>query len=161
MDKLITWLITLSDINKNIWIQKIWIYKNIKGIIKSYETEINIKNIKININKKYNLNINANVEYFEILFSNLFGNAIKYNKSWWKVKITINKNSLIIEDTWIWINVKNIDKIFDRFFQESNNRNIDWFWIGLSLVKKISNIYWWRISLKSKKWKWTKIIIEF
>lgn len=161
MNKLIKWLITLSSINKDTWMQRILIYKNIKWIIKLYETEIELKDIRVNVNKKYDLELNTNPEYFEILFSNLFGNAIKYNKKWWKIKVIINRNNLTVKDNWIWIDIENIDKIFDRFFQESDNRNISWFWIWLSLVKKICNIYWWNIRLKSTKWKGTEISIDF
>jgi signal transduction histidine kinase len=54
---------------------------------------------------------------------------------------------------------KEINKIFDRFYQVDESRKSEWFWIGLSLVKKITDIYWWKMKVISKYWKGSEFSI--
>jgi len=161
LDKLIVWLIELTDISNNWNNEKINLSDEIKLILKNYKSEIKSKDITIKIDLTENIILNINKQYFYILFSNLFLNAIKYNKKWWEINIELNKNSLIISDTGIWLNKKDINKIFDRFYQANPTRNSDWFWIWLSLVKKITSIYKWKIKIQSKENEYTKFIINF
>jgi len=80
-----------------------------------------------------------------------------------KQTIEININSWIweIKDTWIWIPQKDIEKIFDRFYQVWNVRNQEWFWIGLALAKKISDIYGRKIDVESSENIGTTFTIKF
>jgi signal transduction histidine kinase len=102
-----------------------------------------------------------NKQYFYILFSNLFGNAIKYTKKWWKVDITLEKTKLVISDNGVWIKKEDKEKIWNRFYQSDNSRWQSGFGIWLALVKKIANIYKLQISLKSEEKKGTTFTIEF
>jgi len=96
-----------------------------------------------------------------MLLGNLVSNAIKYNKKWGKVTITISDWLLKIQDTGIGIPAKEIEKIFDRFYQVGNVRNQEWSGIGLSLVKKIVDMYGWNISVQSKEKQGTTFMIKF
>jgi signal transduction histidine kinase len=95
-----------------------------------------------------------------MFLSNIIWNSIKYNIKNWEINIKYHKWILNIKDTWIWIEKKDLDKIFDRFFKTDSSRNSEWFWIWLSLVKKISDIYKWKIKVKSEEKKWTEFIIK-
>lgn len=161
LDKLIEWLIELTNINNNQNIENLDIVKQIDEIILNYKKKLISKKIKLEFIKKENIKLNINKQYFYIFFSNILSNAIKYNKKWWNINIILNKNSLQIIDTWDWIDQKDINKIFDRFFKANSKKNIEWFWIWLSLVKKIADIYNWKIKVESKKWEYTKFIILF
>lgn len=161
MNDLIQVLISLSTINITAENKIINVNETIKDCIKTFNNTIEEKHIKVNIKENCVLDINTSKEYFKILFNNIFNNAIKYNKPLGKIDIIINKNSIEIKDNWIGINKDNLGKIFDRFYQESDSREVNSFWIGLSLVKKIADIYNWNILVESQKWIWTTFIINF
>jgi signal transduction histidine kinase len=57
------------------------------------------KNIKIDIIKKYDLDIKGSKYHINMLFNNLIKNAILYNKINGKINIIINSQNIIIEDT--------------------------------------------------------------
>ena len=74
-------------------------------------------------------------------------------------KHTVN---LIIEDTGIGMESKNIDKIFDRFYREdeSHNRKKKGSGLGLNIVKQISEIIDAKISVESEINKGSKFTIK-
>lgn len=161
LNKLIDWLVELSDINRSIEKQDLNLEEEISAIIKDYKKEIEKSKIEIDFKVKNNFILKTNREYFYIFFSNLLWNAIKYNKKWWNVKIELNKNKLIIEDNWVWIEKKDLEKVWDRFYQADKSRNSKGFGIWLSLVQKIAKMYKWNIKITSKIWDWTKVEIIF
>lgn len=161
LNKLIEWLVELSDINSIEKKDNIDLKQEIDLIIKDFSKKIEKKEINIDFVVKNNFNLKSSREYFYIFFSNLLWNAIKYNTKSWNIKIELNKNKLIIKDNWVWISEKNIEKIWNRFYQVDSSRNSNWFGIWLSLVKKISDIYKWKINVKSEIWKWTSFEIIF
>jgi signal transduction histidine kinase len=161
LNKLIDWLLELSNIGITNGRQNINIKNEIEKIINEYTIKLSKKDIKLSFEANYELIININKEYFYILFSNLLWNAIKFTNKWWEIKIILDKNTLKIIDNWIWIKEEYIKNIFDRFYQVEGVRNSEGFWIGLSLVKKILDIYKWKINVKSIKDKWTTFEIKF
>jgi signal transduction histidine kinase len=66
-----------------------------------------------------------------------------------------------VTDTWIGIKKENIEKVFDRFFQDADSRNQEWYGIWLSLVKKIADLHSWKIDIESEKGVWTKVKVIF
>lgn len=158
---LIDWLTELSWISLDLEKEEVKLKKEIPEIVSEYRNKLRNKKIKIKYKFNDNIKIFTSKQHFIILFSNLLNNAIKYNKVWWEIKIVLNKNKLTITDSWIWISKKNLNKIFDRFYQEDNSQTWDWFWIWLSLVSKIISINKWKISASSQKWEFTKFEIKF
>jgi DNA-binding response OmpR family regulator len=61
--------------------------------------------------------------------------------------------NLKVVDTGIGIDEKDINKIFDRFYQatDSHKKNYSGFGIGLSLIKEFVDLHKWKIEVKSKK----------
>jgi signal transduction histidine kinase len=160
-----SWLIdTLKNISN---IDTMWEYKTllvsnkIKEIIKSLENISENKKINININLLEDFELKVQENHFYSLFYNLISNSIKYNNINWNIKIIINKNTIIIEDNWVWIKKENLDKIFIRFYREQEHRNNEWLWLWLSIVNKIIEINNWDIDIKSEVWVWTTIKIKF
>ena len=161
MDSLISTLINLASANGNVEYIDININEKIKEISKIYDAKIKEKKLKLKITENEKLELKTNEEYFKILFSNLLSNAIRYNKDWWEIEVIIDKWALTIKDTWIWINKENLEKVFDRFFQDNEARNQEWFWIWLSLVKKIIEINSRKIQIESEKDIWTDVRVIF
>jgi len=160
-NNLIDWLTELSWIHLDIKKEKISLKKEIPELIAENIKSIKKKKINIEFDIKHNIKLFSSKQHFKILFKNLLENSIKYNKIWWKIKIRLEKNKLIIKDTWIWIEQKNIWKIFDRFYRENNSKTKEWFGIWLALVFKIIKINNWKIRVESQKNKFTKFEISF
>ena len=101
------------------------------------------------------------------LFTNLFGNSIKYRDSN-DIKIdvrTSRKNGIVkieVEDNGIGIDKKEIDKIFKVFYRGNvaRDKNLEGSGCGLSIVKKIVEIHGGSISVESEPGRGTKFIIE-
>ncbi len=122
-----------------------------KNIYKNLEYKTTIEQIKINSNQEAIIRI----------IDNLLSNASKYNKQNGFIKVTLNKDELIIEDSGKGI--ENVDKIFDRYYKE-NDIGLG---IGMHIVKKFSDDLNISIELKSKlnigtvvKLDFSKVIVE-
>ena len=161
LDHLIESLIELSNINSSYSWEKLDIDQEIKNIIREFSVESDKKNITVWFDAKHKKFFTMNKQYFYILFSNLFGNAIKYTQEWWKVDITLEKSKLIISDNGVGIKKEDQEKIFHRFYQSDSSRGQSGFGIWLALAKKIADIYKLKISIKSEEGKGSSFIIEF
>ena len=160
-NNLINWLFSLAQISKEKNLEEKNLKNLIEKIISENEKKISEKNIFLEKNLE-NFNFKISENHFYILFSNIFFNAIRYSEKNWNIKIFLKKWILEISDNWIWISKENLDKIFDRFYQEWASRESEkWFWIWLSLVKKISEVYGLKIFVESVKNIWTKFIVKF
>ena len=96
---------------------------------------------------------------FEIIAKNLVENAFKYTEKW-TIKITLNENEFTVKDSWIGISKENIDKIWDRFWQEDSSKtDTTSFGLGLYLVKLLVEKHWRDIQVNSTKWKWSEFKI--
>ena len=164
----------MNEIISNLWFILRWekVNKNNKQInlytyflefIKKYDILTNQKNIDIKIINNYDLIINNNSYYLDRLFWNIISNAIFYNKWNNAITITMNKNSVVIEDKWIWIKKDEAEKIFTRFYRNQNSWVYykNWNWLWLVIAKKICAMFGWEIRVESDLWKWSKISIIF
>ncbi len=102
----------------------------------------------------------------EIVLCNLLSNAIKYtNKNGSiEMKLDVDQGNCIIQisDTGIGMKSKDLQKIFDRFFQieSANTAKMVGSGIGLSFTKKIIEIHHGTINVKSKPNKGSTFIIK-
>ncbi len=111
--------------------------------------------LRFSLQAKENLTIFTQKDLFLRIIDNLLSNACKYNKKDGFVKISIEKNRIIIEDSGRGI--KDSKRVFDRFYKESD-RGIG---IGLSIVKKLCEELDIKISLQSEPGVGTKVILDF
>lgn len=96
------------------------------------------------------------------VLQNLIGNAIKFSKpEGGTVTVTLKKDSLSVEDQGIGIAGKDVDHIFDRFYQADASRSKQGFGLGLALVKRIVDLHGWTITAKSTPSKGTTFTIRF
>ena len=168
---------SIENINKivsNLWFilrweenfqntEKIDIYKYLNNLVKWFYSIANEKNIQINIEKIEDLEIENNTYFLDRLFGNLIQNAIFYNNWNSEIKIEIFKNKVILKDNWVWIKKDELEKIFDRFYRnsDSNIYNKNWSWLGLTIVKKICDDFGWEINISSEIWVWSTFEIIF
>ena len=161
MNLLLEALINISVVHQESKKEWIDVVQELSYIIAQYVQQAKKNNISITIKEITPFTITANKGHFHMLISNLLSNAIKYNKKNGKIEIVVNSWEIIIKDTGIGIPSKDLDKVFDRFYQVGNVRNQDWFGIGLALVKKIIDIYGWKIELQSEENIGTTFTIKF
>jgi two-component system OmpR family sensor kinase len=96
---------------------------------------------------------------FTRIIDNLISNAIKYNKRKGTIKITLEPNRLIIEDSGIGIDEEKRPLMFDRYLRFNSSEG--GFGIGLSIVKKIADEYGLSIDVTSQKEVGTKMEIQW
>ncbi len=155
MTDIINSLLFLSTINKIKDNKQIDLNNQIKKVIEFN----NFPKDRINILKINNKEIFCNKVLLDTLLKNLIENAIKYSPKNVDIDIKILKNSLIISNKFIGdINKKDLQNLFDTFYQLDNSRNRKWYWLGLSIVSNIVNKFNWKIKLKINKWLFFVII---
>ena len=108
-----------------------------------YIPDFEIKKIKLYYKTNFNdkVAIIYDIESLKAIINNLISNAIKYSNSNTSVYFTFNitESNLIIsvKDEGIGISEEDKKKIFERFYQTSNNKTIGGFGIGLSLISEL------------------------
>lgn len=125
------------------------------------------RNIKIEVKVDSDLFVSASSIRLQQLFSNIIGNAIKYNIDNGEivVKAYRDKNNVVIriKDTGIGINPDHLDKIFERFYRSDTSRasEIQGNGLGLTIVKDVVNLYNGEIQVNSKLNQGSEFIISF
>lgn len=100
---------------------------------------------------------------FSKLFNNMIENAIKYNKVYGEIKLslkrTLNQIVFTIYDTGLGIPFKDQERIFERFYRVNETRKQPGTGLGLAIIKHIVNKYHGHISVESKENVYTKFTI--
>jgi signal transduction histidine kinase len=97
----------------------------------------------------------TNHELLTRILDNILSNAAKYNKTNGEVRVTISNEIVTIEDTGKGI--KNIDKVFQRYYKEQD-RGIG---LGLHIVNKLCNELNIGMNIQSQINHGTKITLNF
>ena len=143
--------------------EKVKIWDFLDKFIIDYIDLANSKNILIKLEILKDFEIISNKYYLERLFSNLIMNSIYYNNWNNELKIIVNKSLVEIIDKWIWIKQEDLEKIYNRFYRNTESwiYNKNWNWLWLSIVKKVCDIFNWEIKITSKVWIWSHFTINF
>ncbi len=142
---------------------------NIKNVvdesINRFKRISDIKKIKVE-NKVCDINIKTHESLFTDLVTNIYENAIKYNKTKGQIIIKCEKNKknikLIIEDRGIGIKKEDLPRIFERFYvaDKQRTRTLKSTGLGLSIVKHICDYLNYDIKVESKYGYGSKFIIS-
>jgi len=129
----------------------------LKDVLNMFQLDIDKK--KINVNTSISdtlLNITADLNEIQRLFTNLISNAIKYNKENGTIDISLSSSHhytiISVKDGGIGLKPKEKEKLFSEFFRAKNEftKNIHGTGLGLSLVKKIVDSYSGKIEVDSE-----------
>lgn len=140
------------------------IYDVVSDSIEKYQRISNKKNIEVENNIE-SFKIKTSKSLFYDLISNIYENAIKYNKVNGSISFSYylenNTYYLIIADTGIGIAANDTKRIFERFYvvDKSRKRNQKSTGLGLSIVKHIINYLEYDIEVESKLGEGTKFKI--
>lgn len=135
-----------------------------KNLVHSFSTEAAENNIQLefesNLNEK---KIRFAAAAFEKILTNLISNSIKYNKQGGKVNVILhieeNVSRLIVKDTGIGMNKKQLERIFERFYRVNDDHLQAGFGIGLSVVKELVDLLKGNIQVDSEEGRGTAITV--
>ncbi len=159
--KLESWKMTFN--NENIYLKDLFdeINNEIIWLVKQ-------KNVNFEMqNSNQEIYVIADRVKLKQVLMNLIGNAIKFTPEWGNIilrntALNEKKTKIEIIDTWIWIEPKDISKIFTKFGQIDNNqtRNQKWTGLGLCISREIVKHMWSDISVQSTIWEWSNFSFE-
>lgn len=157
MENIIDWLLFLSESSIKKENLKIDLNDFIQSIIRK-----KYKNSHIEVQTSDTpVFIFADSFLFERMVRNLLENALKYSTPKTPILLIIDKKRFTIQNTTFQeIAPKNLQKLFEPFYQWDTSHATKGYWLWLSIVKRICDIFWWKISLE-KKWKVFSVIINF
>jgi len=154
----LTYLFLNNEHNKAINADKIDLKEIINEQIEYYQFfalkkrvlfECNIESFEFLIDK----------ESFNRIVNNLISNAIKYTPAHGKIEIELINGILMVKDSGMGIEQKNLSKIFDRFYRDTSV--VGGFGIGLNIVASICKEYNIDIKIDSKLNVGTQFLLDF
>lgn len=143
----------------------------LKEIINSFQSFAESKNISLKFNpEQKEIYVYLDRDKIEKIMSNILSNAFKFTPQGGEVEVAINFSTfpafaneelnrdfleISILDTGIGIPKKQLDKIFDRFYQVDNihYRDYQGTGIGLSLTKELVELHKGKILVESEEGK--------
>ncbi len=124
------------------------------------------KNVTVSLINNSKLIVKGDPVKLRRLILNLIDNAIKYNSDGGAVSISLHRvdgfANLVVSDTGIGIEEKNIPHIFDRFYRvdKARTRAEGGSGLGLSICKEIVDAHNGSISVKSKYGRGTTFTVK-
>jgi signal transduction histidine kinase len=106
--------------------------------------------------------IKADKDAVKQIFMNLLSNAIKFNRKGGKIVVSAEQDKGFIKfsvsDTGIGIDKKDLERIFDRFYQVDGSvrRKYPGTGLGLAIVKKLVELHGGKIRVESEVGKGSK-----
>ena len=143
--------------------EKVAIDEQIRKCIVILNNKLEEKNIEIGMDEDKDVFLNVNEDMMHQVWINLINNAIKYTDNNGRIDIIIDeyKDKVIVEvkDTGRGIKQENIEKIFEKFYQEDSSHNSEGNGLGLAIVKKIVELHKGSIEVKSKEGEGSSFIV--
>lgn len=129
----------------------------LEEVLQNFEEAIKEKEISLH-NTAFSKRLYCDKEGFETALSNLIDNAIKYNRQKGDIWIDLNQNTLIIKDSGIGIDTKNLFIVFEKSYQE--NPTTRGFGMGLSIVKSFCDKEGIKITIDTKKGEGSSFMLD-
>lgn len=117
------------------------------------------KPVKVSFEYRNKLFVTGSDKVLSVLIGNLIRNAFSYTDKG-SVVIIVDGSEIIIEDSGIGMQEKEIEEMF-KPFQRGENKQRGGYGVGLTIVKMLSERFNWPINIESEFGQGTKIIISF
>ena len=125
-------------------------------VLAGFEGQLKNKEIEAGNELPGNLIVKADKDKIEQVFTNLIDNAVKFNRSKGTIKIYAeetadSKIKFTVKDTGFGIPVKDIPRIFERFYRvdKARSRGLGGTGLGLSIVKHIIELHKGSVGVES------------
>jgi signal transduction histidine kinase len=100
----------------------------------------------------------APVKIVESVIGNLLRNAVAYTDSG-EVRVEINDDTLVIEDTGPGMPAEEIGKMFKPFMRRQRQRG--GYGVGLTIVKRLTERFGWLLRIDSEPGRGTRVEVRF
>ncbi|MCC5910482.1 MAG: HAMP domain-containing protein [Clostridiaceae bacterium] len=140
--------------------------QDLQQIIEGFHYQFQNKGIKVNTNIKEAVIVEGDRDKMKQVIINLITNALKFTENRGTVDIQLTKEKekikIIVKDTGIGIEKKDLPYIFERFYRtdESRNRKTGGSGIGLTITKTIVDAHGGSITVESEKNKGSSFFVE-
>ena len=153
--------LTYLNLNHNYHrqIESIDISTFLKERLLYFRTMAENKGLDIEVNIKDNVTLNIDKNDITRLIDNLISNAIKYNKPKGLLSVELNNEALLVKDTGIGIEKKDLASISQRF--KRVNKSEGGFGIGLDIVSQVVNSYGFVLTINSQWKEGTEVRVQW
>ena len=121
----------------------------------SFKAQLKKNSLDIKNEFPQDLSINADKDRIEEVFTNLIDNAVKFNSAGGLIRIYSIEEAgsikIIVEDSGIGIPVRDVPRIFERFYRvdKARSRELGGTGLGLSIVKHIAELHGGSVGVES------------
>ncbi|MFK2819262.1 response regulator [Flavobacteriaceae sp. LMIT009] len=145
---LVNGLLEIGQIESNsakLNVQSHDVIKYTKYCLESFESLAKQKGITLSFTtNKEELILDYDEDKFQLILNNLFSNAIKFTPENGLIEVSVIEHEdiikIVVRDNGHGIPNDQIDKVFDRYFQASNNKTKDGSGIGLALSRELTRL---------------------
>ena len=119
----------------------------------SFESEWEKKSLEIETDIEDDIYIRTDSEMLQLVWANLFSNAIKFTPDGGKINVTLHRNkngvTVSVADTGCGMDENTMKHIFDKFYQGDTSHSVKGNGLGLALVKRVIDILNGEITVES------------
>ncbi len=139
---LVTNILKLNKIESQEIVQKekYSLDEQMRHCILAFEDKIAEKNIELEVNFD-EIVINSDKSLLELVWNNLFSNAVKFTKDGGKITLILKNQGNVaiatVRDTGCGMNEETIKHIFDKFYQGDTSHSGEGNGLGLALVNRV------------------------
>lgn len=137
--------------------------EQLRNIIVLYETQWSDKNINLDIDLE-RVVFYGNEEFLAQVFSNIFGNAVKFTPPNGDISVTLRQEksmvTIKIKDNGIGMKNEVQKRVFEKFYQGDNSHSSEGNGLGLALAKRIVDLFQGTIELSSSEGEGTTFTIK-
>lgn len=135
----------------------------IQDLIEDMQPIITKKKIKLQLNVPDSAIVAIDTNSFIKVAKNIISNALKYTPDGGTVKIAVASGKtieIVVTDSGIGIDKKDLERIGERFYRGSNTKNIDGTGLGLAIVYKVLDTYGGTMNITSRINKGTTVALS-
>ncbi len=166
--ELINDIIRLSELdeNKEQMKEPVDLCEVVNDVVASLGIHSEKNNVSISVSGEKCVAYGVKRYFYETIY-NLCDNAIRYNRQFGKVEITLKKENgnaiIVISDTGIGIPLEDQPRVFERFYRvdKSHSKSTGGTGLGLSIVKHAVICNGGTINLESREGEGTNITLTF
>lgn len=166
LSDLVTNVLKINRVENQGIVQKDWysLAEQIRCCILNFEEKIDDKALKIETDLK-EVNVYNDKNLLEIVWNNLFSNAVKFTEQNGIIKVTLDEDedeiTVSVEDDGCGISEEHHTEIFEKFYQVDSSHSQEGNGLGLSLVKKIVEKLNGDVSIISEEGKGSNFVVKF